>query len=206
MGTAKSAVKALRGRKYDAFRDKLSQASGRGSDERRNRMSRLGIATVALAAIAGTGSPSAAGSWSLGVGVEYGPPVYYGPPSVYYGPPPVFYEPPIYYEPAPPPVVLQMVTADDVLDALEGAGYRELGPMAQRGALYSLAAVNPRGDVVALEISVYNGAIERELILESPRYAAPQVVQPAPNLPPPSTIMQPAPPPVDAERDPLVVY
>ena len=57
--------------------------------------------------------------------------------------------------------MLHMISPDAVFDALEAAGYREFSPMAPRGDVYKLDAVNPRGDLVALEISVFTGAIEQ---------------------------------------------
>ena len=77
--------------------------------------------TLALAA-----SPAAAGSWGFGVGVRYGPPIYWGPPPVYYdyGAPIIVEPPPPYYYEQPPVVVLPpeappaygMVEPDVVLD------------------------------------------------------------------------------------------
>ncbi|HEX9904394.1 MAG TPA: hypothetical protein VGA77_05460 [Propylenella sp.] len=157
-------------------------------------------------------SPAVAGSWSFGVGVGFPPPAYYGPPPIYYGPPPVIYEavpPPLYYGPppvvaAPPPPVLQIRDPGAVLGELENAGYRELGPMAHRGAHYKLRALNPAGDLVALEISAYTGEIERELILEA-RRAAPPPPGPMAAPAPLSEQQQPAPEEQDG-GDPLVVY
>jgi hypothetical protein len=109
-----------------------------------------------------------------------------------------------------------MRSPGEVLDWLDREGYRELSPMAHRGDLYKLTAVNPDGDVVALEISVYTGELERELILETRRDIAPEVVAP-PSRTPPATAAE-APPPMrdrlraatqesrEADRDPLVVY
>lgn len=147
----------------------------------------------------------------------------------YYGPPPVTYyaqsrdiwydQPPTVVVPAEPRVIPGMKAPGDVLAALDRSGYRELSPMAQRGALYKLRAVNPRGDLVHLEISVYTGAIEREVILAvgraAPLYRAPvPAVAPPPAPRPakrrhaPAAVPEPAP---DSEsgpsnRDPLVVY
>jgi hypothetical protein len=134
------------------------------------------------------------------VGPYYDPPGYYP----YGGPPPGYYpypEAPLGYYgegrwvtlgPAPRPLDGGVVMPDDVFDLLEAWGYREFGPMARRGPLYRLTAVNPVGDHVALEVSAYSGQIERELILTE---AAPRPRrQPAPR------------PPAAAGRDPLVVY
>ena len=95
--------------------------------------------------------------------------------------------------------------------------------MAQRDPLYKLNAVNPGGDLVALEISVYTGAIEREMILQA-RHTAPLPASPppvietyaAPEAPPPAPETYAAPaaprpymPPTLSEPeddDPLVVY
>jgi hypothetical protein len=154
-------------------------------------------------------APAAAGSWSVGIGVGFGyPHPLYGPghfaPYDPYGPPP--FGPPTYYVPAPPPVVFEMQPPDAVLDALESAGYREFGPMQQRGDHYSLSAVSPRGDIVALEISVYSGAIERELILEPRRRDAPrQVLRRLPEAPSEPPASAPPPPPSGEVCDPLVI-
>jgi len=191
-------------------------------------MVRVSTSVLAIACTLATASAAHAGSsWSFGFSVA-GPPVYYGPP-------PVYYEPPVVYEPGPPvlheepvvvapPVRARERSPDEIFDWLEAAGYREFGPMAHRDPLYKLNAVNPEGDLVALEISVYTGAIEREMILQA-RHAAPLPVSPppvvetyaAPAAPPqaPETYAAPAAPrpytpptlsePEDDE-DPLVVY
>jgi len=209
VGIADPAFKVRTRRKSDFFSDKflLREAATRVAEMPKLTGSILALAAAAIA------SPATAGSWGFGVGVEYGAPGYYGPPPIYYGPPPVYYgpppgyyvapPPPVYYQPAPP--VLQIATPDDVLDGLEAAGYRNLGPMAERGGLYRLGAVNPHGDVVALEISVYSGAIERELILESRGAPGPQVVQqPVPYSAPPAPTTPAT--PSNPQQDPLVVY
>jgi hypothetical protein len=134
------------------------------------------------------------------VGVDLGPPIYGPPPVIYYeAPPQVLYG-------APPRVlvpgerrVFHMEAPEVVLDRLDAAGYRDLSPMSRRGTLYKLSAVAPEGDVVALEISIFTGEIERERVLqprpEQPRRAArtpkrtrtaavrKQAVEPAPNVP-----------------------
>ena len=120
-------------------------------------------------------SPAAAGSWGFGVGVGYGPPIYWGPPPVYYDygapiivepPPPYYYEqPPVVVLPPEAPPVYGMVEPDVVLDALEMAGYSDLQPMRQRGSIYRLNATDPDGNLVRLDISVHTGDIERERIL-----------------------------------------
>jgi hypothetical protein len=88
---------------------------------------------------------------SVGVGIEFGGPAYYGPPPVY-----LHEQPPTYYAPAPPPVVYgpqeipSAVPPDVIFDRLEQAGYRELGPMAFRDGVYKLSAVNRNDELVAL--------------------------------------------------------
>ena len=188
-------------------------------------MTRFSTSGLAIAVAMAAASPAAAGSsWSFGFGIA-GPPVYYGPP-------PVYYEPPVVYEPGPPvlyeepvivapPVRVRERSPDEIFDWLEAAGYREFGPMAHRDPLYKLNAVNPEGDLVALEIHAYTGAIERELILQA-RHAAPLPVSPppvvetyaAPAAAPPAAEPYAAPrpytPPTFSEEkddeDPLVVY
>jgi hypothetical protein len=182
---------------------------------------------------AGAVAPAAAQSWGIGVGVEYGPPVFYGPPPViYYEPPVVVAPPPVYYEPppvvvAPAPPVIEMVSPDEVFDRLDEAGYTDLAPMAQRGRYYNVRAVDPYGNPVSLEISIHTGEIENKYILESGYAARPAVVAPpavaaapppppAPAAaPPPSPAPSAAPPaslrdrlivPEEEGEDPLVVY
>lgn len=178
-------------------------------------------AILAVAAILAGSSPGAAQSW--GFGIEVGPPGYYGPPPVYaYEVDPYYYEPPVYYEEAPvvvvpaEPPVRYAASPDSVLDMLEDEGFSELSPMAERGAYYKLSAVNPEGELVALEISIRSGEIEREIILEPSREPARRVVAATPPAPPPVAAPLPpagaAPPPmrerlqVPAGEDPLVVY
>ena len=175
-------------------------------------MSRFLCATAALALAIAAG-PAAAQSW--GFGVELGTPVY-GPPPVYYQyaePPYYAAEPPVYY--GTPPVVvvprerrvLRIVSPDRVLDRLDAEGYRELGPMRRRGSIYSLSAVAPEGDVVALEVSAVTGEIEREFVLEPARKkparaaeatkrvrtAAAPKPKPQVEAPPPAAAQAPAP-------------
>lgn len=150
-------------------------------------------------------APAAAQSWSFGVGVGVGGPAYYGAP-------------PTFYEPSPYPRALPL-SPDAVFDALEAAGYREFSPMAPRGDVYKLNAVNPRGDLVALVISAFTGAIESERILaphhRPPRRASAPLPRPAPRTVPPQASVEPpadapdeppAEPSGDGGHDPLVVY
>jgi hypothetical protein len=134
----------------------------------------------------------------------------------------VLYEEPVIVA---PPVRARELSPDEIFDWLEAEGYRDFGPMAHRDPLYKLNAVNPEGDLVALEISAYTGAIEREMILQA-RHAAPSPVLPpplvetyaAPPAPPPPAgdpyaAPRPYTPPTlsdsdddDEDEDPLVVY
>lgn len=151
-------------------------------------------------------SPAAAGSWSVGVGVGFGEPGYYGPPPVYYdAPPPYVYEqpPPVYVPAPPPPVVRSSVSPDAVFDALERSGYREFSPMAFREGVYKLNATNRRGDLVALEVSALDGQVEREFILRRGHSSA-RVISPAPR--PVPRVPRAAPEPSGVSGDPLVVY
>jgi hypothetical protein len=152
---------------------------------------------AALTFVAGHSSASAQ-SWPP-PGYRYGePPVVYAP-----APPPAVYvpAPPVVYVPAPAPEVRSAVSPDAVFDALERAGYREFSPMAFRDGVYKLNAVNRRGDLVALEVSVLDGQVEREFILEA-RRAAPDVPPQLPRRLP----VAPPPTPVAPSEDPLVVY
>jgi hypothetical protein len=151
------------------------------------------LSFASVFALTGIVSPAAAQSWGFGVEVGpgyYGPPVYYERvrPRFYHGQPPVVL--------APAPHVFHMVAPDDVLDELEDAGYRELSPMRRRGRFYLVNAVDPDGNLVALEVSIFTGEIERARILEArhrapPRFAAPRAASPrvartAPQAAPPA--------------------
>ncbi len=170
-------------------------------------MLRAGIVAGVLAAVAAL-SPAGAQSWSVGVGVGFGGPAYYGPPPVYYGPAPAYrYEqpPPVVYMPAPAPVVRSSLPPDAIFDALDRGGYSNFSPMAFRDGVYKLNAVNRRGDLVALEVSALDGRVEREFILTAGHRvlrAAPDVRRPIPAAPPPPA----APRPPATSADPLVVY
>jgi hypothetical protein len=165
------------------------------------------VKTAVFAALVSlVGLSPASAQWSVGVGVEFGDPTYYGPPPVYYGPPPIYlYEQPSsYYAPVPPPIVYapahipSAVPPDVVFDNLVESGYRELSPMAFRDGVYKLSAVNRHGDLVALEVSALTGSVERESVIGAGQAA----ILPAP----PPTFAEPAPPAGDEGRDPLVVY
>jgi hypothetical protein len=104
------------------------------------------------------------------------------------------------------------ISPDAIFNALEHAGYREFGPMAPREPVYRLNAVNPRGDLVALTISMFTGEIEQEAIVQ-PNYRQP--LHARRNVPPaePEASAEPqrpagvAPPPRGrVSHDPLVVY
>ncbi len=146
-------------------------------------MLRNAVFTAALIAATAANSPAHAQSWNSGVMVEG----------------PVYFAPGVYQRALP-------LSPDAVFNALEAAGYREFSPMAPREPVYRLNAVNPRGDLVALEISMFTGQIERERILavhqRPPLRAyraapAPQAAPRAPAAPPPSD---------EGGHDPLVVY
>ena len=130
----------------------------------------LALATSFLAAAV---APALAGSWGFGIG--FGEPVYVEPPPYYYEPPVVFegVPPPIYSQGAPVAIapdgrpVLHMEAADDVLDALARTGYREFGPMHMRGHFYTVSAVDPNGDLVELEISIFTGEIVAATLLQT---------------------------------------
>ncbi len=168
-------------------------------------------------------SPGAAQSWGFGVAV--GPPIYYERPPAYHYDEPYYGEAPVVIVPGPRPMPRHAASPDSVFDMLEDEGYVELSPMAERGPFYKLSAVSPEGDLVALEISVLTGEIEREFILQPRRRsaAAPVEIQrvapappaSAPASPPPAASAQaPAPMrdrlrpvPVEPEGDdPLVIY
>ncbi len=135
---------------------------------------------VALIAAAATVSPASA---QRRAGVQG--PVYYAPG---------------YYQRAVP------LSPDAVFNALEAAGYREFGPMAPREPIYRLNAVNPRGDLVALDVSMFTGEIERERVLafrQRPPFRADRPASP----PPAAAPAAPSPPPVQGSgHNPLVIY
>jgi hypothetical protein len=113
------------------------------------------IFACVIGAVAAGASPATAQSFGWSVGVGIGGPDYYEPAP--------FYDEPVYVPVEP------RKSPDEVFDALEAAGYSDFTPMAPRGDYYKLSAVNPRGDFVALEISVWSGQIEREYILAEGR-------------------------------------
>ncbi len=159
--------------------------------------------SVLFATLAGLAavSPASAQSWGFGVGVEVGPQVFFGPPPVIYeAPPAVLYEEPTtVIVPAPRSRVVHMEAPEDVLDRLARKGYSDFGPIDRRGALYVVSAIDPNGNLVALDISIFTGRIEHSSILEA-RYAAPPPRAPvkprakAPKAPKPAPAAAPAKP------------
>src|SRR5918998_850039 len=131
-----------------------------------------------LSAAAAATSSAAAQSWGFSVGAGFGAPVYVGPPPVYYEAPVYRAPPPVIYRRAPG--VFPMQAPEVVFDRLEDAGYREFSPMARRGNFYRLNAVDPGGDLVALEISIFTGEIERARLLQARISPAPPEVAPRP--------------------------
>ncbi len=140
------------------------------------------LGTLGLAATAV--SPAPAQSWSA--------------PQPY-GQPPIYYAPGVYPRAVP-------LSPDAVFNLLEAAGYRKFGPMAPREPIYRLNAVNRRGDLVALEVSMFTGRIERERVLalrESPPLPAYRPQASVGVSPPVAAPRQPVSP---GTRDPLVIY
>lgn len=191
---------------------------------------------ASLAALAATASPAAAASWEFSGAV--GPRVYYGPPPVHLQAPVIYRRAPMIYRQAPvvvgpaPAPIYDMEAPEDIIESLQDAGFTELSPITRRGAVYRLNAVDPEGNVVALDISIFTGEIERSRILQARFQAAPA---PAPRpvaraAPSPAPVEAAAPPPAAArptgtppstlrerlepvpdeagegDRDPLVVY
>lgn len=139
--------------------------------------------TIAAAlALAGTmASSAAAQSW--GFGVEARPRYYDGPPVVYRRAAPGYYgDAPVVLRRVEPRV-FHMEAPEDVLDDLEDDGYSEMSPMRRRGQFYMLTAVDPDGNLVALDISIFTGEILNERILEA-RLQAPPRVRRAPRAAP----------------------
>jgi hypothetical protein len=141
---------------------------------------------------AGLAQSATAQSW------RYGPPGLDGPPVVYYDPrfvaPPGYYAVPRARRLLPVPTV---VSPDAVFDSLEDAGYSELSPMAPRGEFYKLTAIDPAGNLVGLEVSIFSGAIENSYILEAGVRVPPAPVEPnrkrmrAPAVPAPAEPARP---------------
>ncbi len=145
-------------------------------------VSRNAFLSAALIAAAAS-SPAFSQSWNSGFRVEG----------------PVYFAPGVYQRALP-------LSPDAVFNALEAAGYREFSPMAPREPVYRLNAVNPRGDLVALEISMFTGQIERERILAVHQRPPLRAYRPAP-VPQAAPVAPAAPPPAnDGGHDPLVVY
>lgn len=113
-----------------------------------------------------------------------------------YDPPPAYYAPGIYQRAVP-------LSPDAVFDLLERAGYREFGPMAPREPYYRLKAVNRRGDLVDLVVSMFTGRVEQERILALHQRPPSRASRTAP---PPRAPAPPAPRPPADHGDPLVVY
>jgi hypothetical protein len=115
-----------------------------------------------MLAAAGLAQSATAQSW------RYGPPGLDGPPVVYYDPrfvaPPGHYAVPRGRRLLPVPTV---VSPDAVFDRLEDAGYSGLSPMAPRGEFYKLTAIDPAGNLVRLEVSIFSGTIENSYVLEA---------------------------------------
>jgi len=99
-----------------------------------------------------------------------------------------------------------MEAIEDVEARLADQGYRQLGPVARRGARYFVRAVDPRGNRVALQISIFTGEIERSRVLQAgyvaPPPALPKRIVKSPAkpaaAPPPHVRPAPAPAPVPA--------
>ena len=179
----------------------------------------FGRAVLAGVLAAAAASPALAQSWGFGGGIGRGPPpVYYYDEAPYYDEDGYDEDGPVAVAPRP----RYFASPDSVFDMLEDEGFRELSPMAERGPFYRLNAVSPEGDLVALEISVRSGEIEREVILQPRRrivrVPAPERVIAPPPPPAASVAPQAAPAPMrerlrpspeeqsQDDRDPLVVY
>lgn len=149
------------------------------------RTLRIGAAlAMSLAAV-----PASAGSW--GVGFGYGGPIYDdAPPRVLLGvpgagAPPMLYEEPnrVYRRQVPlrsesGVPVLHMEAPEDVLDRLASQGFHDMGRITRRGARYMVKAVNRRGDLVALQISIFTGRVERAVVLSAGYDAPPRLPRP----------------------------
>lgn len=171
-------------------------------------MLRTRTIAAAMAVAGAMASPAVAQSWGFDLG---GGPDYYGEPPVVYrrAPVPRYYDGPVVLRRVDPRV-LHMEAPEDVLDDLDNAGFTELSPMRRRGQLYLLSAVDPDGNLVALEISIFTGEIERTRVLEAAFQPPPEVrrprrveraaaPRPAPRPAPPQT--QASPPPAAPAPD-----
>jgi hypothetical protein len=143
------------------------------------------VLVCALSLAAAAVSPALAQSW--------------GAPQPY-GQPPVYYAPGVYQRAVP-------LSPDAVFDLLDAAGYREFGPMAPREPIYRLNAVNRRGELVALEVSMFTGRIERERVLALRESQPLPAYRPQASVGAPQPVPTPAPRPASpGARDPLVIY
>jgi len=68
---------------------------------------------------------------------------------------------------APGSRILHMEAVEDVRDRLIDQGFRDLSRIKRRGARYFVRGLDPRGDLVALQISIFTGDIERSELLEA---------------------------------------
>jgi hypothetical protein len=145
--------------------------------------------TIAAALLATAAAPAAAEVFSFGIGV--GAPIYrpyYAEPAPAYR----VYRGPVILGPAPEaPGVYHMEAARDVEASLRSRGFTEVSPLARHGHLYHGNAVDPGGNLVALQISIFSGEIVDAEILEPGRaiVRAPAIETYAP--PPPVTSTAP---------------
>ena len=123
--------------------------------------------TIAAALIASAAAPAAAEVFSFGFGV--GTPIFR---PQYVEPAPAYrvYRGPVIIGPVPEePGVYHMEAARDVEASLRRRGFTEVSPLARHGHLYHGNAVDPAGNLVALQISIFSGEIVDADILEPSR-------------------------------------
>jgi len=122
--------------------------------------------TIAAALIASAAAPASAEVFSFGFGV--GAPIFR---PQYVEPAPAYrvYRGPEIIGPVPEGGVYHMEAARDVEASLRRRGFTEVSPLARHGHLYHGNAVDPAGNLVALQISIFSGEIVDADILEPSR-------------------------------------
>jgi hypothetical protein len=144
--------------------------------------------TIAAALIAGAAAPAAAEVFSFGFGV--GAPIFR---PQYVEPAPAYrvYRGPEIIGPVPEGGVYHMEAARDVEASLRSRGFTEVSPLARHGHLYHGNAVDPAGNLVALQISIFSGEIVDADILEPARATVRAPAAPIYAPPPPVTSTAP---------------
>lgn len=124
--------------------------------------------TIAAALIASAAAPASAEVFSFGFGA--GAPIYRpAEPAPSYR---VYRGPAVIGRVPEAPNVYHMEAARDVEASLRRRGFTEVSPLARHGHLYHGNAVDPAGNLVALQLSIFSGEIVDADILEPARGVA----------------------------------